>query len=84
MRCFGRSAHELTAKISLDTEKPTVGVQVKPDPAALEKHKLALAQVDAKVVALSKKHSGKHSVDFTRALPRNMQRDFKFDENVAN
>jgi hypothetical protein len=43
-----------------------------------------MAQVDAKVVALSKKHSGKHSVDFTKALPRNMQRDFKFDENVAN
>ena len=41
--------YPLTVKLQFDAEKPTVGVQAKPDPAALEKHKLALAQVDAKI-----------------------------------
>jgi hypothetical protein len=40
-----------------------------------------MAQLDAKVVALSEKHK---IVDFTKALPRNVQRDFRFDEDVIS
>ena len=40
-----------------------------------------MAQVDAKIVDLSRKYT---TLEFSKALPRNVQRDFKFDENVAN
>jgi hypothetical protein len=41
-----------------------------------------MAQLDTKVVALAKKNT---ALDFTKALPRNVQRDFKFnDQNAMN
>ena len=58
---FGRSAHELTAKISLDTEKPTVGVQAKPDPAVIEKHEQGLSKLDDKIAQSRKAASAKNA-----------------------
>ena len=47
---FGRGfAGALSDKITLDLDKPTVGVQVKPDQAALEKHERDLSQLDVKI-----------------------------------